>query len=189
MFFLDLIDNLPRLRQSDDSMKVIIFTLRELGVENVPSLSALRTFQAKQTQHAGVCPTHHISALQNHFYVNHPAKLFGLDFANPLVRQQMHFYPEVSNPVTESWQADKWLHEVEPNELSPMWANFSDTPKHHFFTGELAQLSNGCLVVPRKWIIVSGVPHFEMYDITYSSEVSIVYYSQLILIEPILSHL
>lgn len=170
MFFLDLIDNLPRLRQSDDSMKVIIFILRELGVQNVPSLSALRTFQAKQTQ-SGVCPTHHISSLQNHFYVNHPAKLFALDFANPLVRRQMRFYPEISNPVTESWQADKWLHEVDLTELSPMWANFSETPKHHFFVGELAQLSDGRLVVPRKWILISGVSHFEMYDISYSSEV------------------
>jgi hypothetical protein len=78
MFMLDLLDNLPRLRLSDDHLKAILWVMRECKTPNVPSFSALRKKQASMTQEVGIKPQHHTSSLGNHFYMNHPAKLLGL---------------------------------------------------------------------------------------------------------------
>ena len=45
LFFLDLLDNMPRLRLSDDHMKAIIWVMRECGTPDVPSFYALRKKQ------------------------------------------------------------------------------------------------------------------------------------------------
>ncbi|KAI0935086.1 hypothetical protein AcV7_003988 [Taiwanofungus camphoratus] len=45
MFMLDLSDNLPRLRLSDDQLKMILWIMRECGTPNVPSFAALRKKQ------------------------------------------------------------------------------------------------------------------------------------------------
>jgi hypothetical protein len=78
MFMLDLLDNLPRLRLSDDHLKSIIWVMRECRTPNVPSFSALRKKQESLTRTAGIPSQHHTSSLGNHFYMNHPAKLFAL---------------------------------------------------------------------------------------------------------------
>ncbi|KAJ6576118.1 hypothetical protein DFH09DRAFT_1078466 [Mycena vulgaris] len=107
MFMLDLLDNLPRLRLSDDHLKSIIWVMRECKTPNVPSFSALRKKQASLTREVGIKSEHHTSSLGNNFYMNHPGKLLALDWANPLVRPFIHVYPEVSGPICESWQAEK----------------------------------------------------------------------------------
>jgi hypothetical protein len=79
MFFLDLLDNMPRLRLSDDHMKAIIWVMRECGAQDVPSFYALRKKQASLTsQMPNLRPHHHTSALGNHFYMNHPVDLLAL---------------------------------------------------------------------------------------------------------------
>ncbi|KAJ7037048.1 hypothetical protein C8F04DRAFT_1232758 [Mycena alexandri] len=86
MFMLDLLDNLPRLRLSDDHLKAIIWVMRECRTPNVPSFSLLRKKQESLTREVGVTSQQHTSSLGNHFYMNHPSKLLALDWANPLVR-------------------------------------------------------------------------------------------------------
>jgi len=78
MFFLDLLDNLPRLRLSDDHLKTIIWAMRECGTPNVPSFYALRKKQDTLTQEVNIKPTPHTSPLGNRFYMNHPAQLLAL---------------------------------------------------------------------------------------------------------------
>ncbi|KAJ7820820.1 hypothetical protein B0H14DRAFT_3089221 [Mycena olivaceomarginata] len=106
MFMLDLLDNLPRLWLSDDHLKAIIWVMKECGTPNVPR---------KLTQDVGLRPRHHTSALDNQFYMNHPNDLLRLvgsvicqDFSNPLVREYLHFYPEITTTISESWQAEKY---------------------------------------------------------------------------------
>ncbi|KAI0027254.1 hypothetical protein K488DRAFT_62120 [Vararia minispora EC-137] len=177
MFYLDLIDNLPRLRQSDDSMSIIIWVLRQLGVSNVPSLHQLRKFQASLAQDVGLSAVHHISALNNNFFTNHPTSLIALDFANPLVRHHMRFYPEVAIPASEFWHGEKWLKELDPDNLSPMWADFKHTPSYHFFIKELCQLTNGTLVIPIKWftkqVSSQSTTMAEVYLVSYSPETNV----------------
>lgn len=75
---LDLLDNLPRLRLSDDHLKAIMWVMGECGTLNVPSFSALRKLQARMTCETGLKPEEHMSALGNRFCMNHPNKLFSL---------------------------------------------------------------------------------------------------------------
>jgi hypothetical protein len=78
MFMLDLLDNLPRLRLSDDHMKAIIWVMKECGTPDVPSFYALRKLQQKLAQDVGLKPRHHTFSLDNQFYMNHPNDLIRL---------------------------------------------------------------------------------------------------------------
>lgn len=82
---LDLLDNLPRLRLSDDQLKSIIWVMRECGTPDVPSFSALRKKQEAMTREINIQSEHHTSSLGNHFYMNHPAKLLSLVRINLLI--------------------------------------------------------------------------------------------------------
>lgn len=87
---LDLLDNLPRLRLSDDHMKAIIWVLKECGAQHVPTFSTLRKKQAELTKDIGIRTDHHTSSLGNEFFSNSPANLFKLvrlSFIN-----QMHIF-------------------------------------------------------------------------------------------------
>jgi hypothetical protein len=78
MFMLDLLDNLPRLRLSDDHLKAILWVMRECRTPNVPTFSQLRKRQASLTRQVDIKTEHHTSSLGNHFYMNHPSKLLAL---------------------------------------------------------------------------------------------------------------
>ncbi|OBZ65346.1 hypothetical protein A0H81_14668, partial [Grifola frondosa] len=78
MFMLNLLDNLPHLQLSDDHMKTILWVIRECGILNVPSLSALWKLQACLTKTTAMETHHHTSSLGNHFYMNHPLDLLAL---------------------------------------------------------------------------------------------------------------
>ncbi|KAJ7083339.1 hypothetical protein B0H15DRAFT_785013 [Mycena belliarum] len=163
---LDLLDNLPRLRLSDDHLKAIIWVMRECKTPNVPTFSSLRKKQAAMMRDIGIESQHHTSSLGNHFYMNHPGKLLALDWANPLVRPFIHVYPEVSGPVSEFWQAQKWTSEISLDELSPMWADWgSPSSYRHFYVNELAQQADGTYVVPVRWITVNNVVHADVHNV------------------------
>ncbi len=78
MFMLDLLDNLPRLRLSDDHLKAIIWVMRECGTPNVPSFYALRKKQSQLTQDVNIKPQRRMSSLGNVFFMNHPKDLIAL---------------------------------------------------------------------------------------------------------------
>ncbi|KAJ7182641.1 hypothetical protein C8R43DRAFT_1083606 [Mycena crocata] len=172
MFMLDLLDNLPRLRLSDDHLKSIIWVMRECKTQNVPSFSALRKKQASMTTEVKITSEHHTSSLGNHFYMNHPAKLLALDWANPLVRPFIHVYPEVAGPVAEFWQAEKWTSESALDQLSPMWADWKNksTSHKHFYVNKLAQQHDGTYVVPVRWVTVNNEVHADTHDVREISE-------------------
>ncbi|KAK7040964.1 hypothetical protein R3P38DRAFT_3452826 [Favolaschia claudopus] len=153
MFMLDLLDNLPRLRLSDDQLKTIIWVMRECKTPDVPSFNALRKKQAELTKDVNIGTRHHVSALGNEFFMNHQAELLALDFANPLVRKYMHVYPEITDRISEFNHAEKWTKEIDHDDLSPMWADWENSPHKHFYIKELAQLKNGEYFVPTRWVI------------------------------------
>ncbi|KAJ7477826.1 hypothetical protein B0H11DRAFT_1726278 [Mycena galericulata] len=166
---LDLLDNLPRLRLSDDHLKSIIWVMRECKTPNVPTFSALRKKQESLTRDVGIKSEHHTSSLGNHFYMNHPSKLLALDWANPLVRPFIHVYPEVSGLVSEFWKAGKWTSEIDIDDLCPMWADWQNKSNshRHFFIKELAQLHDGTFVVPLRWVTVANVVHADVQDVQF----------------------
>ncbi|KAF5372390.1 hypothetical protein D9615_009298 [Tricholomella constricta] len=170
MFMLDLLDNLPRLRLSDDHLKSILWVMRECGTPNVPSFYALRKKQAFLRESVGLKSRPHSSTMGNHFYMNHPVDLLALDWANPFVRKFIHVYPEITTTISETWQAAKYVEEVDIDDLSPMWADWSNAPHRHFYIKELAQCANGDFVIPLKWIVFEKTDHFDGYRVSQEGE-------------------
>jgi hypothetical protein len=65
--------------------------MRECKTPDVPSFSALRKKQAELTKNVNIKTTHHVSAMGNEFYMNHPAELLAL------VRDLINFHMYCSN--------------------------------------------------------------------------------------------
>ncbi|KAH9835337.1 uncharacterized protein C8Q71DRAFT_870860, partial [Rhodofomes roseus] len=154
MFILDLLDNLPRLRLSDDHMKVFIWALKECGALNVPTFAHLRAQQARLTKEMNIQTTHHVSAQNNHFYANCPSETTRLDFANPLVRPHMSFLPRVGIPISEFYDGEKCL-ELDEKALDRgqlMWMDKENAPRRHFYIRELARLRDGRFVIPVRFV-------------------------------------
>jgi hypothetical protein len=89
------------------------------------------------------------------------------DWANPLVREFIQVYPEITDNISEFRQADKWTKEVDFNDLSPMWADWKNASHKHFYVKELAQLKDGKFVVPLRWIIFQKEEYAEVYNVIH----------------------
>jgi hypothetical protein len=68
--YLDLLDNLPRLRLSSSQLKMILWIMKECGAKDVPSFNAFRAMQTHIRKTTGVKSEAHKSDLGNLFYVN-----------------------------------------------------------------------------------------------------------------------
>ncbi|KAF8148420.1 hypothetical protein B0H34DRAFT_778280 [Crassisporium funariophilum] len=150
MFLLDTIDNLPRLRISGALMRVLLWLLREVGVSKVPSFDLLRKTQKKLREESGVPTVHWMSPKGNAYSFNDVGVIVANDWANPLVRPHIKRYPMIppGGVVSEVWHAAKWRGEIDRHCLSPMF----DDGIRHYFIDELAQLRNGNLVIPLRWL-------------------------------------
>ncbi|GBE79608.1 hypothetical protein SCP_0208080 [Sparassis crispa] len=171
MFMLDLLDNLPRLRLLDDHMKTFIWIMKECGTPNVPSFSALRKKQAELAHEVNVETKQHESSQSNLFYANVPSATVKLDFANPLVWPHIQVYPEVGCSVSEFYHGEKWQYikedELDLNQL--MWADWINTPHRHFYIKELAEVRDGRLVIPLRWVVDNKIECFDGYVVQYNS--------------------
>ncbi|KAH9920179.1 uncharacterized protein B0H18DRAFT_881265 [Fomitopsis serialis] len=175
MFMLNLLDSLPRLRLSDDHMKVIIWVMRQCGTPNVPAFTALRSTQDRLTRELGVKTTHHRSSQDNEFYANGPSSTFRLDWSNPLVRAHMRLYPEASAEVSEIMQAEKAAPattnlKTRDLDLFPhMWADWERAPYRHFYIREVAKLQDGRYVLVLRWIVERERVCADVHDKQYNA--------------------
>ncbi|EJD36693.1 hypothetical protein AURDEDRAFT_73929, partial [Auricularia subglabra TFB-10046 SS5] len=152
MFFVDLLDSLPRLRLSDAHMQMIIFVLNQCGARDVPSFYALRKFQELLREKCAPATVQHRSVHGNIFYSNDIRDTIAMEFANPQIAPHFHPYPEIQpNGISEAWEASRW-REIPRDLLPPMMA----LGNQHFFLDELAQLANGQFIVPHEWVTVQG---------------------------------
>ncbi|KAJ3737709.1 hypothetical protein DFJ43DRAFT_1128788 [Lentinula guzmanii] len=136
---LDILDNLPHLRLSSHSIKLMLWMLKELGVSKVPSFNGFRAMQESLRLECGITPKAHVSDFKNHYHSISLRDTIAKDFANPHVAPHINLYPERINGLRcESWQFDRWT-EFLPSQLTPM---FSRALKQ-FWIEEIAQLSNG----------------------------------------------
>ncbi|KAJ6601581.1 hypothetical protein B0H10DRAFT_2196213 [Mycena sp. CBHHK59/15] len=167
MFMPDLLDNLPKLRHSDDHLKAIIWVMWECKTPNVPSFSALHKKQSLLTGQVDIKTEHHTSSLGNHFYMNHASKLLTL--------ARLGKPTEVAGPISESWQAWKWTTEVSDYDLSPMWADWTNKNKSHghFYIKELARQLDGTYVVPVRWVTVDRVVHADVQYVDHTKNFKI----------------
>lgn len=72
------------------------------------------------------------------------------EFANPRVRPHLHFYPEdAGQELGESWQAKRWLHELDPALTTPMIR----IGTRDFYNYEPAQLMDRTVCMPVRWFL------------------------------------
>ncbi|KAF8994931.1 hypothetical protein BDZ89DRAFT_1096970 [Hymenopellis radicata] len=159
---LDVIDNLNRLRLSSAHMKLILWLLKEVGAQNVPSYDAFRKTQSTLQEMCGSKPEMHTSDAGNHFFTNDIREGIARDFANPETAKHLHLYPEETDgPISEVWEAGRWK-EYDPSQLTPMFAK----GYQHFYIEELAELQDGSFVIPHNWIVRKGVLHSDCSEVT-----------------------
>jgi hypothetical protein len=152
---LDVLDNLPRCRFTNDQISLILNLLKQLGVPNVPSLKTFRRIQLKMQERYGNTSHKITSHLGNVFHMNKISETLARDMANPLIAPHMRFYPEEpTGPISETFQAERWT-EYAPSQLTP---TFSRGHKQ-FWIGEVARLANGHFILPHLWIIRDGAVH------------------------------
>ncbi|KAJ6625360.1 hypothetical protein B0H10DRAFT_2174244 [Mycena sp. CBHHK59/15] len=112
MCYLDILDNLPRLRLSSSQLRMILWIMKECGAKDVPSFNAFRSMQKHIRKTTGVRSELHKSDLGNLFYVNDVRDLISKDFSNP---------EDVDGgPISEIWQVkDGRWHDIPLDELAP----------------------------------------------------------------------
>ncbi|KAJ7753276.1 hypothetical protein B0H16DRAFT_1459575 [Mycena metata] len=172
MCYLDILDNLPRLRLSSSQLKMILWIMKECGAKDVPSFNAFRAMQTHIRKTTGVRTEPHKSDLGNLFYVNDIRDLiakasfsltlnlhlliFKQDFANPEVAPYIQKYPEdvAGGPISEIWQVKdgKW-HDIHLDALTPSIL----IGHHRYYIHKVAELSDGRWVIPALWIVSKGV--------------------------------
>ncbi|KAJ6529506.1 hypothetical protein DFH09DRAFT_1250415 [Mycena vulgaris] len=162
MFLLDTLDNLPRQRVSNSLMRVFLWILSEGGTRDVPSLDALRKFQATLHSKGGVPTVPWTSSQGNIFYLNDLRVIIAKDYANPLTRANLHFYPEIPDgPISESWHGQKWRRGIDRDALTPMIVHCG----RHFYVNELTRCRDGKLVIPLCWVIFKGAMHADVFAV------------------------
>ncbi|PPQ96652.1 hypothetical protein CVT26_010634, partial [Gymnopilus dilepis] len=168
MFLLDTLDNLPRMRISNSLMRVILWVLKECGARDVPSLHRFRGVQAS-LRTSGVPTIHRKSPKGNLYSMNDPRALVAMDWANPLVCNEIHPYPviPVDGIISEVYHAAKW-RTVDRHTLSPM---YNAGNNRHYYIDEVALLKGGDFIIPLRWLEYSdGNIVAEAYSITFNEE-------------------
>jgi hypothetical protein len=162
-FMLHLLNNLPRQRISETLMRAFLWVMTECGAKDVPSFDAFKKFEDGLQSSNGIPSIKCQSTKGNIFYVNDLRTIIAHDYANPLLRPYLHFYPEIPDgPISEFWHGDKWRKEMDFDLLTPMWVQ---DESRHFYVNELTLLRNGSLVIPIRWVIFKGVMHADCYKV------------------------
>lgn len=75
------------------------------------------------------------------------------DFANPLIRAKLVFYPEESGSfMGEAWQAKKWRADNKMlDQLTPMIRGTGT--KRFFYVNELTQCIDDSYIIPLRWVV------------------------------------
>lgn len=75
--------------------------------------------------------------------------------------------------MAEFWQAGKWIHDSDLNDLTPMWANFEVAPHRHFYVNEIAQLRGGRFEIPQCYGKVAGIEVVELFEVVFYEALSL----------------
>ena len=113
--------HLPRSTFSDRQHGMVAWALRTHSVAHVPSELIIKSVM-KSLQFACRIKTKCYEGVLGHqYYVNDVLGIIAQELANPLVWEHLHFYLEVSDQVSNAFQAHRWLYELDPNLLTPVF--------------------------------------------------------------------
>ncbi|KAJ7644882.1 hypothetical protein FB45DRAFT_735642 [Roridomyces roridus] len=158
--YLDILDNLPRLRLSSSQLKMVLWIMKECGARDVPSFNEFRSMQTHIRKLVGVRSDLHKSDLGNNFYVNDIRDLIAKDFANPEVAPHINKYPEDvdGGPLSEIWQMkDGRWHNIPLDTLPPSIL----VQSLRYYIHEVAELKDGRWIIPVLWIKSKGTMYVD----------------------------
>ncbi|KAJ3739985.1 hypothetical protein DFH05DRAFT_1406273 [Lentinula detonsa] len=152
---LDILRHVPRCAFSRKQNTAIHWAMAALGVQSLPSDRTLDDIDKALQKICGIQSFRYEGKLGHVYYVNDFSAIIAQEFSNPSVRSQLHFLPEDSGKLLgEAYQAKRWLHEQDPNLLTPV--HIDPTSKEHFYIFEPALLRNGCICMPFRWFKRAG---------------------------------
>ncbi|KAK7047084.1 hypothetical protein VNI00_006746 [Paramarasmius palmivorus] len=162
MCYLDLIDNLPRLRFSGAQFKVILWVMKLLGAQDIPSYNEFRRMQDSLRDAIPVRNEQTISDLGNVFSTVDIRDLTACDFSNPLIAPHLNLYVTdvEKGPISEMWHilTGRWMEL--PQDLHPP-SVLANNRRHYIH--ELAELDDGRWIIPQMWILQGGVLHADSW--------------------------
>ncbi|KAL0058179.1 hypothetical protein AAF712_015156 [Marasmius tenuissimus] len=148
--YLDLLDNIPRLRFSDAQLKMVLWLLKKTGVQ--------------LNERCGVRVGEYKSDLGNIFSSLSLEDLASRDFSNPMVAPHIVLYPEDvgEGPISEMWQVPggRWT-EFPQDMLPPSILNGT----RRFYIHEIAELEDGAWVIPQLWFTAAGQVYAKSYPV------------------------
>ena len=166
-------------------MESFIWAMRECGTPNVPATKALQKKQKVLTGESGLTLRHHSSAMGNQCYMNHPVDLIALASVNFIQQGKQGltlFMPFRVGLIRSCGSTSMYIPKLRikyrkhgrqqnickrwiPNCLSPVWADWKNSPDKHFYIQELAQLAGDAFILPKRWIIYEGSEHVEAHQV------------------------
>ncbi|KAI0311059.1 hypothetical protein OF83DRAFT_1177947 [Amylostereum chailletii] len=147
---LDVLRHLPRSVFSDAQTEIILWGMSMFGISNLPSVGVMKALDADLQDLYGIRSIRYDGALGHPYYVNNLADIIAQEMANPRVHPHLRHYPEATNSgLSNAWQADRWLNELDEALLSPM-VRIGSTGKD-FYTLEPVKLTSGRVCMPLQW--------------------------------------
>ncbi|KAI5829031.1 hypothetical protein K523DRAFT_373222 [Schizophyllum commune Tattone D] len=120
-YIFDVLRNIPRCAFSRQQIGAIRWGMAAAGVESPPSDRTMDNVNNDLQQKCGIRSIRYKGKLGHIYYVNDLAGIVAQEMANPHVRRHLRFLPEDSGTkISEAWQADRWLHELDPKLATPM---------------------------------------------------------------------
>ncbi|KAG8961083.1 hypothetical protein FRC05_006389, partial [Tulasnella sp. 425] len=149
---LDILMHLPRSAFSERQLDLLLWLLRMNGVNNLPSVRAMKNFQASLQKLCGIGTIKYSGALGHTYYANDLGSLIGQEMSNPVVRKYLHFYPEDVGPKLEqAWHGRRWRHKLDPDLLTPMIRTGKGPAEKDFYIWEPTLLKDGRACMPIRW--------------------------------------
>lgn len=168
---LDILMHLPRSAFSERQLDLLLWLLRMNGVNNLPSVRAMKNFQVSLQKLCGIGTIKYSGALGHTYYANDLGSLIGQEMSNPVVRKYLHFYPEDVGPKLEqAWHGRRWRHKLDPDLLTPMIRTGKGPSEKDFYIWEPTLLKDGRACMPIRWFMRRGAFYADAYRLELSGD-------------------
>ncbi|KAF8885562.1 hypothetical protein CPB84DRAFT_1666965, partial [Gymnopilus junonius] len=113
--------HLPRSVFSRRQLDLFLWLLRVNDTDSVPSVKTMNNLDKFLQKSCGIDTIEYDGVLGHKYFVNSLSQILAQEMANPEVRPHLWTYPEDAGPnLSEARQASRWLHEIRPEDTTPM---------------------------------------------------------------------
>ncbi|KAJ8077859.1 hypothetical protein PM082_002300 [Marasmius tenuissimus] len=116
---------------------------------DVPSTKTMKDLNANLQKLFGIQTYHYKGAFGHIYYVNSFADIISQEMSNPKIRPNLSFYPEAAGSyLGDARQAERWLKEMDDDELTPMVRLGTGNAAQDFYIFEPTLLRDGSVWMP-----------------------------------------